>query len=240
MLTSVPRNVHDILAISPSRNEHYSLNDKPYVTLSYIANDPFNARGVIHGIAAEESDDVINANLKIHEPKLLGARRIGRTNSILITVEGNQLPRYAFFSCGAFRVYHQYPRSKQCTHCHVIGHRADVCPGKTEYTRYPNFSRCFPRDQDPVSTPHYCEPFCFNCEGEHPPSSLTCPVRADAHKAARAWTKAQKRHRARVTGPPPKHDCKEWPALPTNNRNAMLQPQRSRQPIEPNTPTSNH
>lgn len=142
MLTSVPRNVHcitldDILAISPSHSGHYSLNDKPYATRSYVANDPLNARGVIHGIAVEDSDDVINANLSIYGTKHLGARRIRRTNSIFITVEGNQLRRYAFFNCGAFRVYPQYLRSKQCTHCHVIGHRADVCLSKTKYTRCP-------------------------------------------------------------------------------------------------------
>ncbi|KAH9360281.1 hypothetical protein HPB48_005733 [Haemaphysalis longicornis] len=139
------------------------INGKCHGVRSYVANDPYNARGVIHGILTDVPDETLRTEFHIPGCKILAARTLGKTNTILITVEGRNLPRHATFFSGIYRHPPPQPQSKQCHHCHAIGHGADVCPNKNEYVRCANCSKQFPPNVDPATTPHECEARCVNC-----------------------------------------------------------------------------
>ncbi|KAG0432773.1 hypothetical protein HPB47_020531 [Ixodes persulcatus] len=152
-----PQNLLAIDTFRPTAHQkllqltNVTIDGESLETNSYVANDPLNARGVIHGITNEITDEYLSQHVRVENAKLLGIRRLGRTNTILLTVERPRLPRYAFIRCGAYPIYPQRARSKQCTLCHGIGHRADVCPNKTSFTRCPICSKVFPynHDQEP-------------------------------------------------------------------------------------------
>lgn len=111
--------------------QQVSFADAAHPVRTYLAVSAANARGVIHGIQPHISEEVIRQKLQVQGPKILHTRRIGTSNSILITVEGTQLPRYALYNRVVMRLYPYRPRSLQCHHCYAIGHQADVCPKKT-------------------------------------------------------------------------------------------------------------
>ncbi|KAG0445119.1 hypothetical protein HPB47_020532 [Ixodes persulcatus] len=216
-----------ILALSSLTYQNVKLDVK-----SYKANNPNNARGVIHGIRPHYSDQYIQAALVLEQAKLLAARRIGETQTILITVEGPRLPRYAFVNRVAYRLYPHRPRSTLCAHCYDIGHRADVCPFKVAHNTCPRCSKRFHLNQDPTQTPHECEPHCVNCKGEHPPNSPLCPKRQQADRAVQqasierrnAWkisNGSSTRNHSTLTGF--SHNYEKWPELPTSNRFSLLQ-----------------
>ncbi|CAN8018148.1 unnamed protein product [Ixodes persulcatus] len=99
---------------------------KSHATTSYTANDPSNARGVIHGVSPDITDEEIRQILVLEQATLLTARRLGKTHSILVTAEGPKLPRYAFLNRVAIRMYPHRPISTLCTTCLIIGHCAEV------------------------------------------------------------------------------------------------------------------
>ncbi|KAH9365977.1 hypothetical protein HPB48_013751 [Haemaphysalis longicornis] len=72
-------------------------NGKCHGVRFYAANDPSNARGVIHGIFTDVPDETLREELHITGRKILAAQRLGKTNTILITVEGRNFPRHATF-----------------------------------------------------------------------------------------------------------------------------------------------
>ncbi|EEC18879.1 hypothetical protein IscW_ISCW013638 [Ixodes scapularis] len=156
-----PLAIPEILAL---KTLHFQ--GKSYATASYMANDPSNARGVIHGVSVGITDEEIRQILVLEQAILLTARRLGKTHSILITVEGPKLPCCAFLDRVAIRIYPHRPMSTLCTTCLTIGHSAEVCPNTRDYAVCPNCSKRFPPNQDPSMTCHERGPFCHNCEEE--------------------------------------------------------------------------
>lgn len=61
---------------------------KTHDTSSYVANDPSNARGAIHGVPLNFTDDLIRAELRIQGRKLISFRRLGQSKTFLLIVEG--------------------------------------------------------------------------------------------------------------------------------------------------------
>ncbi|KAG0427160.1 hypothetical protein HPB47_025834 [Ixodes persulcatus] len=158
---------------------------------------PLNVRGVIHGITAEITDEYLSQHVPAEKPRLLGICRLGRTNTILLSIEGPRLPRYAFIRCGVYPIFPQRARCKQCKLCHGIGHRGDV--------------KLLPYNHDLLTTPLDCDPLCFNCNGEHPPSSPACPARTKADEDAQKRQRIPSRHRFQAVAQPPQ-DLQNWPA----------------------------
>ncbi|KAG0422686.1 hypothetical protein HPB47_001511 [Ixodes persulcatus] len=201
------------------------IQGKQHEIRTYKANDPANARGVVHGIPATFSEEEIRNTLEVEHAKLLHLRRIGTSNTIPDTVEGPRLPRYAFMNRVAIRLHPYQPPSILCTICCVIGHRADVCPNKTQFTTCLNCSKHFPVGQTPA-TPHECEPHCVNCGEDHPPTSPHCAARLQANQAAQTQALQKRRHQLQYLAP---LNYQAWPDLPTHNRFEALQTsQRSR------------
>ncbi|KAH9374027.1 hypothetical protein HPB48_005296 [Haemaphysalis longicornis] len=90
-------------------------NSKCHGVRSYVANDPSNARGIIHGIFTDVPDETLREELHISGRKILAARRLGKTNTILITVEGRNLPRHATFSPAFTASSRKNPRANSVT-----------------------------------------------------------------------------------------------------------------------------
>ncbi|KAG0415484.1 hypothetical protein HPB47_007348, partial [Ixodes persulcatus] len=82
-LTYRPSAERKILAL-----QQVTLNGKSHGTRSSVANDPSKVRGVIHVIFAYVTDETLSPEPRIEDSKILGARRLGQTNTILVTVEG--------------------------------------------------------------------------------------------------------------------------------------------------------
>lgn len=84
--------------------QEVTLNGKCRGVRSYVANEPSNDRGVIHGIFTDVSDETLCAELHVAGSKILAAQRLGKTNTILITVGGLNLPRHATFFSGVYHI----------------------------------------------------------------------------------------------------------------------------------------
>ncbi|KAM7305315.1 hypothetical protein ISCGN_015212, partial [Ixodes scapularis] len=214
----------------------------------YQASGKDTIKGVINGIQVSVPDEIIQRSLEVQGAKILQARRIASSKTILITLEGNRLPRYALYGRVVMRLYPYRPRSLFCHICAVIGHRADVCPNKPHFTTCLNCGTKLPPGSS-GNTPHNCEIQCQNCGGEHPANYPQCPARQEADHARRE----EERNRKRRQQAPPKKDPEthtrgrsrnrdrsqrrrsksatgiQWPSLPTNNRYWSLRsPDRTR------------
>ncbi|CAN7990269.1 unnamed protein product [Ixodes hexagonus] len=224
------------------------INGQSRPILVYQANGKDTVKGVIHGIQVSVPDEVIQRTLDVQGTKILQARRIGSSKTILITLEGNRLPRFALYDRVVMRLYPYSPKSLFCNICAVIGHRADVCPNKPHFTSCLNCGTKLPPGSS-ENTPHNCETHCQNCGGEHPANYPYCPARFEADGTRRD---GERKRKQRQQAPPKKdteshargrsHNRKwsqrsrsksaaevHWPSLPTNNRYWSLRsPERAR------------
>ncbi|CAN7937457.1 unnamed protein product [Ixodes hexagonus] len=224
------------------------INGQSRPILVYQASGKDTVKGVIHGIQVSVPDEVIQRTLDVQGTKILQARRIGSSKTILMTLEGNRLPRFALYDRVVMRLHPYSPKSLFCNICAVIGHRADVCPNKPHFSSCLNCGTKLPPGS-PENTPHNCETHCQNRGGEHPANYPHCPARLEADETRRDG----ERNRKRRQQAPPRKDFKthtrgrshnrhwsqrsrskgaaeaHWPKLPTNNRYWSLRsPERSR------------
>ncbi|KAM7315802.1 uncharacterized protein ISCGN_005585 [Ixodes scapularis] len=200
--------------------QHIAIQDKLHPLSTYIANDPNNARAVIHGIPLDVTDATIKEELYIQGRRIINFRRLGTTYTLLLTVEGPTIPRYAIFSSGVYKLYPPKPLYRLCLYCFSLQHRSDVCPNRTEYVCCANCGQKFPPSQNPSETPHECDTKCINCQGEHAATDPQCPRRTEINN--NAGRRAEPR-RLQPPRPPPQRDSlTDWPDLPTNNRYALL------------------
>ncbi|KAG0426759.1 hypothetical protein HPB47_026156 [Ixodes persulcatus] len=207
---------------------------------AYVANAAENAREVIHGIPLDATDDFIKENLGVQNRTVLGFRRLGTTKTILITVEGPSLPRYAIYDSGVYRMYPPRQRNRQCAHCLSLQHNADVCPCKNEYIGCTAWGKQFPPKQNLSETPHDCELRCANCKGDHAATDPQCPAKQAVAEAIKKRFEARQARQARQaraqqlnTKRSPdinlKQNPQEWPDLPISNRFELQEtPLRSR------------
>ncbi|KAG0424687.1 hypothetical protein HPB47_028096 [Ixodes persulcatus] len=204
--------------------QQVSLADAARPVRTYLTVSAANARGVIHGIQPHISEEVIRQNYKYKALK--SSTPDGLAHPTPSSIQSRtQLPRYALYNHVVMRLYPYRPRSLQCHHCYAIGHQADVCPKKKISITCPTCSTTLPIEAG-IATPHTCEPFCLNCQGEHPPGTPTFPARAQADEQTQAGQKHRRKqflttHLPRKD-PPPFISTVHWPALPTSNRFAAL------------------
>ncbi|KAG0411927.1 hypothetical protein HPB47_010953 [Ixodes persulcatus] len=193
---------------------------------------------VINDIQVSVPDEIIQRSLEVQGAKILQARRIALSKTILITLEGKRLPRYSLYGRVVMRLYPFRPRSLFCHICAVIGHRADVCPNKPHFTTCLNCgTKLLPGSSK--NLPHNCEIQCQNCGGEHPANypnvrheernrkrRQQAPPKKDpeTHTSGRSCNRgrSQRRRSKSATGT-------QWPSLPTNNMYWSLRsPERAR------------
>ncbi|KAH9367881.1 hypothetical protein HPB48_019446 [Haemaphysalis longicornis] len=103
---------------------------------------------------------------RAHQKKtrILFARPMGRSNTILVTFEGLRVPRDMLFHRTAMRFYPHRPRTILCLNCMVIGHKSEVCPKKGITATCPNCGGIFPANPG-LRVAHSCATRCYNYKG---------------------------------------------------------------------------
>lgn len=214
-----------------------TLNGKRHDVTAYVAAEAHHARCVVHGLPKDIPDDQLLSIISIEDRQILAARRIGQSETILLTVKGATVPKEVKMGLWLTKTQPFRPRAVQCSICLTIGHRADVCPTAHEFTRCETCGQQFPAGQQPERTAHECELKCFNCEGPHGARDPRCPKKQQADKLARIA--AEKRRlrstptdstepqisqtsQSRPTKPTKKND-QNYPFLPLQNRFSALQ-----------------
>lgn len=142
------------------------LGGKVYEVRAYQASPHDSVRGVIHGIPAEADSEYLMEMVCAHDATLIQARRMGKSNSALLTFAGKRLPRYIFLAGGELRCYPYMKSTLYCSRCRSTKHRTDVCP----VLDTPMCARC-----GQVHSPNQsCEPRCAVCGEAHLSGSKEC------------------------------------------------------------------
>ncbi|KAH7958638.1 hypothetical protein HPB49_003599 [Dermacentor silvarum] len=149
-----------------------AIGDQTYPCTAYVAPTPGYTRGVITNAYDDETPMQLYQDLVRRNPEytILAARRMGKTHSILITLDANAVS-HSIKDMGAIHRCTLYRGSPgACTDCRQPGHRRDVCQN-------PKTNLC-PRcgthhsQQDPP-----CTPKCILCEGPHLTGTGLCKGR---------------------------------------------------------------
>ncbi|KAH7934980.1 hypothetical protein HPB52_002556 [Rhipicephalus sanguineus] len=133
-------------------------------------------RGIMFNAYDSSTDDEILKDLQESNPSMpvVGGRRMGRTNHVLVTMLGDCLPRWILYHGVYIRLYPFYPRVEACFNCRKVGHRTDVCP-------HPKRNRCSRCGQDHPPNPQGTQPTCLGrcivCNGDHATNSSNCKYR---------------------------------------------------------------
>ncbi|KAG0426266.1 hypothetical protein HPB47_026614 [Ixodes persulcatus] len=124
----------------------------------------------------ETTEEVIHyATLDNPELNVLHARRMGKTRTILMTLEGTKLPRQVTFRHAVLLCYPYREKIETCFNCRQTGHRADVCRQATS-----NKCRSCGTEHsntNPDGSTYSCKPVCIICGGEHETGTQVCPHR---------------------------------------------------------------
>ncbi|KAH7955783.1 hypothetical protein HPB52_003855 [Rhipicephalus sanguineus] len=146
-----------------------------YPIRCYNAFDNTYSRGVIHGIYPDITEDTLRSELTIQGRTIANVRRLGTTNTVLVIVEGEELPRHARLFSGVYNIYPERRKAAQCSSCQELGHRADVCRNRRTFVRCPHCSKTLPPEQEASEQSHECEQYCFLCDQhDHSPTSPNC------------------------------------------------------------------
>ncbi|KAG0421031.1 hypothetical protein HPB47_003063, partial [Ixodes persulcatus] len=149
-------------------------NGKQYTVCPYRAMDKNQIRGVIYppGDNSEETPERLLADMKCDKARIIAARLMGKgTSSVLVTFEGNKLPKKVVFCQAILSVKEYRPRPIVCFSCHELGHKADVCPCKER--RCGQCGNVHDEGMDECDR----EPKSRYCDGPHPATSNDCPRR---------------------------------------------------------------
>lgn len=146
------------------------IGGRKYETHAYCTAPHGTVKGVIRGIAVENTAEDLHENIVNQaNPQALEAHRIGNTTSIVILFAGTKVPNYIKYGsiivkCALYRQHHNV-----CRTCGKIGHRADVCPT-------PETKICFACGAPNPAADHAaeCKPRCKLCNGAHATGAEGC------------------------------------------------------------------
>ncbi|KAH7933017.1 hypothetical protein HPB49_006760 [Dermacentor silvarum] len=186
------------------------LNVECIILAPYLAAPTNSCRDVIHNVAPDTTPEELLHELHCYKADILLARRMGNTNSALITFAGTHIPFFVYYQRLEFRCRPHKPRAHHCTICLQYGHRTCACPRN---------QRLCPTCSTPITEPdepHSCSPWCLHCQGHHIACAEICPVQKQRDEAcANAAKKQRLQHR------------QKWKALNT-----------SKPPVKPSNPSS--
>ncbi|KAG0445033.1 hypothetical protein HPB47_002806 [Ixodes persulcatus] len=119
---------------------------RQYNTVSYPAMPEGSIRGLIHEV--EENTDPARLKVSIYVEdgtEIISTHMRGKSNSAIITFNGNRLPRYVIYRETRMRCYLYRPHMHACTVCLKPGNRDNVCPtpGAKQW-------RMLPQDHQPA------------------------------------------------------------------------------------------
>lgn len=136
ILRSNPQqNIIIISTPSMERAEKYNklrelrFGEQSYAAAAYTAPPEDTAKGVIHNIPSyDTADDITRSLVYKKNPTILQARRMGKTNSVIIVFEGHRVPYFVYYRGAEYRCFLHKKKHEVCAACGRVGHRTDVCP----------------------------------------------------------------------------------------------------------------
>nr|XP_050046520.1 uncharacterized protein LOC126543444 [Dermacentor andersoni] len=153
-----------------SKVKALNIGGRTYEVSAYRTAPDGTVKGVIRGIAVDDSPEEIAENIvNACNPLAVEAHRIGNTTTVIVLFAGQKVPNYVKYGsilvrCGLYRKHFDV-----CRQCGKVGHRRDVCPN-------PNTRVCFgcgivnPSEDHK----HECKPKCKLCGGQHPTGEREC------------------------------------------------------------------
>lgn len=208
---SYDEEVEDLLRINPAKNsivastpnmeraskytavKELHFGENSYKVTAYAAPPEDTVKGIIHNIPEYDSaDDITRSLVYKKNPTILQARRMGRTNSVIIIFEGTTVPHYIYYRGAEYRCFIHKKRHELCDGCGRLGHRADVCPA-------PDKKICKICGTDSPLEKHQCEPKCTLCGRDHPTGDKKCRLRFQTPYVLkkRKWEKQQQQNNNR-------------------------------------------
>lgn len=163
------------------------IGDNTYKVSAYAAPPEDTVKGVIHNIPDYDgAEDISRSLLYKKNPTILQARRMGRTNSVLIVFEGSKVPHYVYYRGAEYRCFIHKKKHELCDSCGRLGHRSDVCPA-------PDNKVCKICGTEAPTDQHHCEPKCALCGRDHPTGDKKCRLRFQTPHLLkkRKWEKRQ-------------------------------------------------
>lgn len=147
------------------------IGEQIHEVTAYAAPPEDTTKGVIHNIPASDSDEDISRSLVYkRNPTILQARRMGRTNSVVIVFEGEAVPYYVYYRGAEYRCYLHKKKHEICETCGRLGHRTDVCPS-------PENKICRGCGTKNPQENHNCDPKCVLCGRDHQTGDKKCRQR---------------------------------------------------------------
>lgn len=147
------------------------IGDACYATCAYIAPPEDTSKGVIHDIPSyDTAEDITRSLVYSKNPTVLQARRMGKTNSVIIVFEGQRVPYFVYYRGAEYRCFLHKKKYEVCATCGTVGHRMDVCP-------HPDRQCCKTCALPDPTEDHACEIKCALCGKDHPTGDKKCPHR---------------------------------------------------------------
>lgn len=176
----------DLLRVNPEKNlivistpsmkraEKYNsiseicIAGRNYQVTAYAAPPEDTAKGVIHNIPDyDTAEDITRSLVYSKNATILQARRMGKSNSVVIVFEGNNVPYYVYYRGAEYRCFLHKKRNEVCSTCGKVGHRMDVCPA-------PEDKICRSCGAKNPREGHPCDPKCALCGKDHLTGDTKC------------------------------------------------------------------
>lgn len=208
-------------AVKYTQVRHLLIGGSHYETHAYRSAPHGTVKGVIRGIAVEDTDSDIQENVvNPANPLALEAHRIGNSTTVVVLFAGPKVPNYVKYGsmllrCGLYRQHYDV-----CRHCGQIGHRADVCPN-------PNARVCFACGTPNPTQDHAnaCKPSCKLCNGPHPTGEAGCTnkYKVPIVVTRRRWERRVEAQRQQL---PDRGDFPQLQPIATNRNQSHAQRQQ--------------
>lgn len=147
------------------------IEGKQYTATAYATSPDDTVKGVIQNIQSYDTEvDITNSLVNKRNPYILQARRMGKTNSVLIVFDGKKVPFQVYYRGAEYKRYVHKKKVEFGTVCGAVGHRADVCADPTRI----RCDTCY--KEDPEQN-HDCTPQCALCGLGHATGDKCCAKR---------------------------------------------------------------
>ncbi|KAH8026758.1 hypothetical protein HPB51_024307 [Rhipicephalus microplus] len=152
-----------------SRISKLQVETETYDVRAYVSSPENTAKGVNRNIPPYDSPEDISASLaNDRNPTILQARRMGKTNTVLIVFDDDQVPFLVYYQGAEYKCCLHKKRTEVCDKCGAVGHRSDVCPK-------PNAIICTLCGTASPATAHSCTLKYLLCGQAHQTGDKTCP-----------------------------------------------------------------